>query len=85
MCIRDSHLREHSGSRVKSVSTSGDLKRAVICLFDSTVSVWDIEKHEIISCIQKWGQRDASIGHTSGTIIYLIDCGNHVLAAVKLF
>lgn len=60
---------EHHGSRVKSISVSGDLKRAVICLFDSTVSVWDLVSAEITCCIQKWGQRDASRGHSSGMIV----------------
>eukprot|EP00890_Picochlorum_soloecismus_P001746 jgi/Picsp_1/2572/NSC_00803-R1_wd-40 repeat protein len=60
-----SELPAHQGSRVKSISASGDLSRAVVCLFDSTVSIWNIEEQQIEHCIQKWGQRDANLGHTS--------------------
>jgi WD40 repeat protein len=72
------------GSRIKSFSASDDLKTAVICLFDSTVTVWDLENRSIIWCIQKWGQRDASIGHSSAVNeVMLSKDGRFVISASK--
>ena len=72
------------GSRIKSFSASDDLKTAVICLFDSTVTLWDLENQSIIWCIQKWGQRDASIGHSSAVNeVMLSKDGRFVITASK--
>ena len=58
-------LPVHKGSRMKSFSVSGDLSTAVVCLFDSTVTVWDLAAGEATVAVQKWGQRDEATGHTS--------------------
>jgi len=50
---------------MKSFSASGDLSTCVVCLFDSTVTVWDLIRGEPTVPLQKWGQRDESMGHTS--------------------
>lgn len=57
----------HPGSRVKSFATCGELRYAVLALFDSTVTVWDLHTLEAVAVLQRWGERDASKGHSSGT------------------
>ena len=39
---------------------------AAVLLFDSTVTVWDLNKQEQINILQRWGQRDEASGHTGG-------------------
>jgi WD40 repeat protein len=58
-------LPVHKGSRMKSFAVSGDAATAVICLFDSTVTLWDLAKGEPSVFLQKWGERDEARGHTS--------------------
>lgn len=58
-------LPVHKGSRMKSFAVSGDASTAVICLFDSTVTLWDLAKGEPTIFLQKWGERDEARGHTS--------------------
>lgn len=58
-------LPVHKGSRMKSFAASGDLSSAVVCLFDSTVTIWDLVTGEPTVPLQKWGERDESKGHTS--------------------
>lgn len=53
------------GSRMKSFAVSGDASIGVICLFDSTVTLWDLAKGEPTVYLQKWGERDEALGHTS--------------------
>jgi WD40 repeat protein len=55
----------HKGSRMKSFAVSGDCALGVICLFDSTVTVWDLAKGEPTVFLQKWGERDEAFGHAS--------------------
>ena len=55
----------HKGSRMKSFAASGDLSTAVVCLFDSTVTVWDLAAGEPRAALQRWGERDETKGHTS--------------------
>jgi len=45
------------------------------------VSIWNIKEEKIEHCIQKWGQRDAKLGHTSGMHIWMVHCSiaNHTL------
>lgn len=54
------------GSRIRSFAASSDLSRGVICKWDSTVVVKDLQSGEVVSVLQKWGMRDSSTGHTSG-------------------
>jgi WD40 repeat protein len=58
-------LPVHKGSRMKSFAVSGDAATAVICLFDSTVTLWDLATGEPTMSLQKWGERDEALGHTS--------------------
>ncbi len=58
-------LPVHKGSRMKSFAVSGDASTAAICLFDSTVTLWDLNTGEPILPLQKWGERDEARGHTS--------------------
>jgi WD40 repeat protein len=55
----------HRGSRVKSFAASGDGTIAVIVLFDSTVSVWDLDTLECRHRLQRWGDRNALHVHSS--------------------
>lgn len=58
--------------------------RAVIVLFDSTVTVWNLETGEQISVLQRWGQRDAASGHSGGVNAAYMTCdGNKVLTVSK--
>ena len=50
---------------MKSFVASGDLSTAVVCLFDATVTVWNLLTGEPTVPLQKWGERDDSKGHTS--------------------
>jgi WD40 repeat protein len=50
---------------MKSFAAAGDLSRAVVCLFDSTVTVWDLEAGAPATPLQRWGERDEHTGHTS--------------------
>jgi WD40 repeat protein len=50
---------------MKSFAASADLSRGVVCLFDSTVTVWDLEAGAPAAELQRWGQRDEHTGHTS--------------------
>ena len=53
-------------------------------LFDSTVTVWDLEKREQLAILQKWGQRDASSGHSGGVnAAYMTSNGKSVLTVSK--
>ncbi len=77
-------LPAHQGSRMKCISVTDDLKLAVICLFDSTVTLWNIETQEIVRCLQKWGQRDASVGHTSAVNeLVITHDGTRIITASK--
>ena len=58
--------------------------KAVIVLFDSTVTVWDLVKKEQVAVLQKWGQRDAASGHTGGVnAAYMTPDGRKVLTVSK--
>lgn len=56
----------HPGSRVKSFAVCSELRYAVVALFDSTVTVWDLVASEPVSVLQRWGERNSATGHTSG-------------------
>ena len=57
---------------------------AVIVLFDSTVTVWDLETHQPVVVLQRWGQRDAALGHTAGVnAAYITRDGTRVLTVSK--
>ena len=61
-----------------------DGKVAVIVLFDSTVTVWDLERQEPLTVLQRWGQRDAALGHTGGVNAALVSKdGKKVLTVSK--
>lgn len=55
----------HKGSRMKSFAANGDLSLAVVCLFDSTVTVWDLKSCQPKATLQRWGDRNEATGHTS--------------------
>jgi WD40 repeat protein len=58
-------LPAKAGSRLKSFAASGDLSTAVLCFFDGCVSIWDLSSQSCLVELQKRGQRDAAIGHSS--------------------
>lgn len=58
-------LPAKAGSRLKSFAASGDLSTAVLCYFDGCVSIWDLSSQSCLVELQKRGQRDAAIGHSS--------------------
>lgn len=43
-----------------------DGRLAVVVLFDSTVTVWNLERQEPAVVLQQWGRRDEASGHTGG-------------------
>lgn len=77
-------LSSSPGSRMKSISASADLDLAVICLFDSTVSLWNLISGECLWEIQKRGQRSGSLGHRSAVNdVILTQDGKYVITASK--
>lgn len=77
-------LPDHKGSRMKSFAANGDLSSAVICLFDSTVTVWDLTTGEAAMPLQRWGERDGSKGHSSGVNqVFMSVDGSTVLTLSK--
>lgn len=58
-------LAEQLGSRVKSYAFDGAGRLAAVVLFDSTLSVWDLDSGECVSQIIKRAERDASRTHSS--------------------
>ena len=61
-----------------------DGRVAVVVLFDSTVTVWDLEKQEPLTVLQRWGQRDAALGHTGGVnAAYVTRDGSRALTVSK--
>ncbi len=64
------------GSRLRSFAVSADLSRCVVCKWDSTVTVLDMQSGEVLATLQKWGERDSATGHTSGER-RLLGCGAH--------
>jgi hypothetical protein len=53
------------GSRIRSFAAAADLRRAVVCKWDSTVVVHDLESGQRLATLQRWGERDSATGHTS--------------------
>ena len=77
-------LSSSPGSRVKSISASGNLGLVVICLFDSTVSLWNLQSGECVWKIQQRGHMTGMHGHTSAVnSVILTRDGNHVITASK--
>ena len=53
-------------------------------LFDSTVTVWDLERQEQLCVLQRWGLRDAASGHSGGVnAAYMTHDGERVLTVSK--
>ncbi|CAL8467022.1 g6558 [Coccomyxa elongata] len=65
-------LPGHQGSRVKSFAVSANGRAAVSVLFDSSISVWDLEKMQVKWVLQKRGERDASRVHSGGVNAALV-------------
>jgi len=77
-------LLPSAGSRVKSLSASDTLELAVICLFDSSVSLWNLISGECVWEIQKRGCMNRKQGHTSAVNNVLITHdGHYVITASK--
>lgn len=76
-CIRT--LPEHKGSRMKSFAVSDDGRKAMIVLFDSTVSVWDLESMSCVGWLIRRGERDGVRVHSGGVNAVYI-CKNGTLA-----
>lgn len=51
---------------MRSFAASADLERAVIVLFDSSISVWETAGMSLAAVLQTRGERDANFGHSSG-------------------
>eukprot|EP00887_Chlorella_sp_A99_P002946 scaffold24.g2946.t1 len=60
-----STLPAHHGSRMRSFATCADLSRAALCLWDGTVTVWEIGSGRPAAVLQRWGERDSATGHAS--------------------
>jgi WD40 repeat protein len=58
-------LPAQQGSRVKCFAACANLERATVCLFDGSVTVWDLTKAEPVITLQARGVRDEAKGHTS--------------------
>lgn len=57
---------------------------AVVVLFDSTVTVWDLHRQEPLTVLQRWGQRDSAMGHTGGVNAACVSSdGSRVLTVAK--
>ena len=54
------------GSRVKHCAVSGNGKHAITVLFDSSISVWDLETRECVWQPQQRGDRDYRRVHSGG-------------------
>ncbi|KAG2488814.1 hypothetical protein HYH03_012613 [Edaphochlamys debaryana] len=54
------------GSRVKAMAFDAHCRMAAVLLFDSTVSVWDVESGKCTAQLIKRGERDASRTHSGG-------------------
>ena len=77
------HSRDGS-KRLMCTTTLQDGMVAVVVLFDSTVTVWDLEKQEPLTVLQRWGQRDAALGHTGGVnAAYVTRDGSRALTVSK--
>jgi hypothetical protein len=59
----------HQGSRMKSMAISGDFSVAAVCLWDSSVAVWELGSGAPRQELQKRGMRSAASGHTSGALL----------------
>lgn len=72
------------GSRVKSFACSATLDSAVACLFDSSVTVWDLDSMAPAAMLQKRGQLDCAVGHTSAVNqVLMTDDGTLVVTLSK--
>lgn len=81
-CIRK--LEGHAGSRMKAISVTPDGSKCVICLFDSTVSIWNLETMEMENMLIRRGERNASYSHSKAvTGVYITSCGTKVLTVSK--
>lgn len=91
VCLWDANSSElvrtlplQKGSRMKSFSASGDLSLAVVCLFDSTVTVWDLKTSRPMVTLQRWGERNEATGHTSAVNqVCMTKDGNTVVTLSK--
>ena len=61
----------------------GELRYAVMALFDSTVTVWDLHTSEPVAVLQRWGQRDSAVGHASGAARAAAPAARPLLCAEK--
>ena len=77
-------LPEQLGSRTKCVAFDKECKRAAVLLFDSSVSVWDLQTQECVCQLIKRGERDASRVHSGGVnAVYLTDAGDTAVTVSK--
>jgi WD40 repeat protein len=73
VCVWDSETLEPvrtmaamPGSRVKDAAFSGDCNLMAVVLFDSTITVWDVTREELVWQPQARGARDALKEHAGG-------------------
>ena len=52
------------GVRVKSFEAAADGRSALVLLFDSSVTVWDLRSGQPRAVLQRRGERDPAAGHT---------------------
>ncbi|RMZ54109.1 hypothetical protein APUTEX25_002686, partial [Auxenochlorella protothecoides] len=63
-------LAPGQGSRLKSFAVDAEARRAVTCLWDSTVVVWDLERAQPLHTLQRWGGPSQDLqGHTAGNAV----------------
>lgn len=72
------------GSRVKSMSFDGQGRLAAVVLFDSTVTIWNIDTADVKCQLIRRGERDASRVHSGGVnAVYLTRDGTTAITISK--
>ena len=76
-------LPPHTGSRVKSIVVSPDGLQAVIVLFDSTVTVWNLETMELKSWLMRRAERDGVHVHAAAVNGVVMTMAGHKALTVS--
>ena len=63
---RHSGILAQPGSRVKAMAFDGGCRLAAVLLYDSSVSVWDVETGRTVSQLIRRGERDKHTGGVTG-------------------
>ncbi|KAG2423398.1 hypothetical protein HXX76_015363 [Chlamydomonas incerta] len=66
---RHSGILAQPGSRVKAMAFDGGCRFAAVLLYDSSVSVWDVETGRTVSQLIRRGERDKHTGGVTGVVM----------------